>query len=230
MTKIVYRSIKSLPECDRPREKMLKLGPSALSDCELLAILVETGIKQTSALDLAREILDQFQSVTALSHVTVEELCSIPGIGPAKAMKVKAGLELANRCMARDIARREQINGPEDVYDLLRFRFLGENREHFAVLLMNTKNHLLKVEVVSIGSLDTSIVHPREVFSYAIKASSAAVILVHNHPSGNPEPSTEDKNLTSRLIKAGELLGISVLDHIIIGANDFFSFAKEQLI
>ncbi|OWZ83916.1 RadC family protein [Natranaerobius trueperi] len=230
MKKTEYRKIKSLPSWDRPREKLLKLGPNTLSESELLAIILETGTRNTSALELANEILTRFKSINHLFKVSIEELCTVQGVGVAKAVKIKAALELADKCLTRKLLATSKIEGPEDVYHLLKFRLQNENRECFVVVLVNTKNHLLKVETISVGSLDATIVHPREVFRLAVQMSSSGVILVHNHPSGDPEPSKNDIELTDKLLDAGKLLGIRVLDHVIVGHRGFFSFSNEQLL
>lgn len=230
MNKKVHRKIKSLPLSERPREKMMKLGTNALSDSELLAIILQSGTRENSAVDLAYHLISYFGNISELLKVTVEELCTFSGIGPAKAVKIKASLELAQRCVNKEILTKEKITTPEDVYQLLKFRFQSEDREHFALILLNSKHCLLKIELVSIGSLNTTIVHPREVFQRAIRAASSSLILVHNHPSGNPTPSQDDIDITHRLIKAGELLGIQVLDHVIIGEGEFFSFSRENML
>ncbi len=230
MNNKLHRKIKSLPSCDRPREKMCKLGAASLSESELMAIILQSGTREISAIELAHQILSYYGSLSELLKVSLEELCTFKGIGMAKAVKIKASLELAHRCINKEILAKEKITTPEDVFQIFRFRFLSEHREHFALVLLNTKNHLLRIELISIGSLDSTVVHPREVFQKAIRASSSAIILVHNHPSGHPKPSHDDIQLTERLADAGELLGIKVLDHVIIGGEQFFSFSREKLL
>lgn len=226
--KTPYRTIKSLPEADRPRERFLKLGPEAISDSELIAIILGTGTKQSSALDLANSILSNYVSIFNLLQATISELCEIPGIGYAKSIKLKAAFELANRCMAREQLTMDKITSPEDIFRLMNFRLKTETREHFLAVMLNTKSYLLKIDLISIGSLNATIVHPREVFNRAIRASACGVILVHNHPSGDPEPSQDDIKLTNRLVAAGDLLGIPIMDHVIIGHQKFYSFSREN--
>ncbi len=228
MVKKSYRTIKSLPEYDRPRERFFKLGSEAVSDRELIAIILSTGTKKISALELADHILTEFNSISELMNVTVQELCQLQGVGKAKAVKIKAALELSSRCLSRELSKTEKVTGPEDVNKLLKFKFQHESREHFYLMLLNTKNLLIRIEPISIGSLNSTIVHPREVFRPAVRASASGVILIHNHPSGDPAPSTDDLELTDRLVSVGEMIGINVLDHVIIGTEDFFSFSREN--
>ncbi|HHX49997.1 MAG TPA: DNA repair protein RadC [Clostridia bacterium] len=211
----------------RPREKMQSQGPEALSDGELLAILIRVGGRSESALDLANRLLAQPQGLRFLVEATIEELSRIKGIGLAKASQIKAAVELGRRISLDRGEIRPVIRSPEDVAALLmeKMRFL--DREHFQVLTLNTKNQVLGIETAFIGSLNSSIVHPREIFKEAIRRSAAALILVHNHPSGDPNPSPEDLAVTRRLQEAGQLLGIEVLDHVIIGDQRFYSLKQQ---
>jgi len=223
-----YRwTIKDLPVEMRPREKMQSQGPEALSDGELLAILIRVGGRSESALDLANRLLAQPQGLRFLVEATIEELSRIKGIGLAKASQIKAAVELGRRISLDRGEIRPVIRSPEDVAALLmeKMRFL--DREHFQVLTLNTKNQVLGIETAFIGSLNSSIVHPREIFKEAIRRSAAALILVHNHPSGDPNPSPEDLAVTRRLQEAGQLLGIEVLDHVIIGDQRFYSLKQQ---
>lgn len=209
--------IKDLARTDRPRERLLAEGPEALSNAELLAILLRTGTKGRSALHVAQAVLGRARTLEGLARCSVDELCVVSGIGRDKAVTMQAAL-----CLARRVAREVQLEAPlldtpERVADLLR----EENRcfevERFQVVLVNTRRRLLRVERLATGTLDTILVHPREVFRAAIVANAAAVILVHNHPSGDPTPSEADLRVTRDLIRAGQVLKIEVLDHIILG-------------
>jgi len=210
----------------------MRYGAHALSDAELLAVLIRTGTRSESALVLAQRILKGDGWKSGLSYLiesTIEELSNVKGIGTAKAVQIKAAIELGRRISSYSGRQQVIITSPLDVKQLLmeEMRFL--EKEHFKAILLNTKNHVIAIEDVSIGSLNSSIVHPREVFKPAIKRSSASVILVHNHPSGDPTPSKEDIEVTSRLVNAGNILGIAVLDHIIIGRNSIISFKEQGL-
>jgi len=224
--------IKDIPQEERPRERLLRYGAQVLSDAELLAVLIRTGTRSESALVLAQRILKGDGGKSGLTYVidaTVEELSKIKGIGTAKAVQIKAAVELGRRISSYRGRQQVTITSPLDVKDLLmeEMRFL--EKEHFKAILLNTKNHVISIEDISIGSLNSSIVHPREVFKPAIKRSSASVILVHNHPSGDPTPSREDIEVTSRLVNAGNVLGIAVLDHVIIGNNSILSLKEQGL-
>ncbi|MEA3424351.1 MAG: DNA repair protein RadC [Bacillota bacterium] len=223
--------IKDLPLNERPREKMLNHGSKKLSNAEILAILIQTGSKNESALELAQRVLELMTSgIHELNNTTVQELCKVKGIGPSKAVQILAAVELANRINMDEFLIKEKILSPADIYN-----FLGRDMKHFKkevfrTVFLDTKNRVIDYEDISIGSLNTSIVHPREVFNRAIKKSAAGVVLMHNHPSGNPNPSNEDISITKRLSKAGDLLGIKVLDHVIIGIGKYFSMKEENLI
>ena len=209
--------IREMPEGDRPRERLQERGAAALSLAELLAILLRTGVKGKSAVTVAQELLqDHGNSLEALVSVPLEALAHTKGVGPAKAIQLKAAFELARR-LSEPRDKQPTVAAPSDAAAVLRPRLRDLDREFFCALLLNTKNALLKVSEVSKGSLNASIVEPREVFKDAIAASAASMILAHNHPSGDPTPSSEDIAITKRLVKAGELLNIAVLDHIILG-------------
>jgi DNA repair protein RadC len=231
LTSLHYRlTIKDLPEDIRPRERLLKEGSGALSDIELLAILLRTGSREATALDLASMIMAQFKSLRLLLGATVEELGEIKGVGPAKACQVKAALELARRTSKYSDLPRPVIKAPEDAAGLVMEEMRHFDREHFRAILLNTKNQVIGTDKVSVGTLNSSAVHPRELFRNAIKRGAASVILVHNHPSGDPAPSKEDMDITGRVKEAGNIIGIGVLDHIIIGDNKFTSFKANGLI
>lgn len=224
-------TIKNMPENERPREKLIRYGVHTLSNSELLAILIRIGYKERSALELANVLLSHDdKGIRFLTNCTVQELSKIKGIGKTKACQIIAAVELGNRLSRSLLEMKKTIKSPKDVTDMVinDMRFL--EKEHFKVMFLNTKNEIIAYETISIGSLNASIVHPREVFNRAIKKSSASIILLHNHPSGNPEPSKEDINITKRLIKAGEIIGIEVLDHIIIGDGNYFSLKENSLI
>ncbi len=224
--------IKHWPEDERPREKLLKHGAKALSDAELLALIIGTGDSASgrSALDIGRELLQEFDGLRNLAHATAGEICRVKGAGPAKAACIKAALELANRYGTRRFESLERFTSPGQVFEHFHFEFRDSRKEYFLALLLDGKNRILKRVQISEGSLNQSIVHPREVFNQAVRESAAAVILVHNHPTGDPTPSREDMDITRRLKEAGELLGIRVLDHIIIGDGSFLSFVDRGML
>lgn len=209
--------IREMPEGDRPRERLKERGAAALSDAELIAILLRTGVKGQSAVQVAQEILREFKTLEEVARAPLEILAKIKGVGPTKAIQLKAAFELARRLSQSSRNKQAVISSPEDAAAIVREDMRTLDREEFGVLLLNTKNGLIRKCPVSRGSLNASIVEPREVFKDAIAASAASMILVHNHPSGDPTPSSEDISITKRLVRAGELLNISVLDHIILG-------------
>ena len=226
-----YTTIKNMPISERPREKMITYGCQSLSNAELLAIVLSTGTKDKTAIDLARGILNMSsEGLRTLTNCTMEELMQIRGIGLAKASQVIAAVELGKRIALTTNVNNYKIQGPEDISNLLMEEMRYLNKEIFNIILLNTKNNVIAIENISIGSLNASIVHPREVFNIAIKRSSSAIILAHNHPSGDPKPSTEDINITKRLIEAGTIIGINVLDHIIIGDGIYFSMKEKEII
>ncbi|WP_010270861.1 RadC family protein [Paenibacillus senegalensis] len=222
-----YLSLHEIPQEDRPRERMQRFGAQVLSNSELLAILLRTGSYQESAVTLAQRLLSEAGSLHGLVGMSVEQLTQLKGIGLAKALQVKAGIELGRRLAASSQEAKVQIRSPRDVFSLLSEEMRYLQKEHFVCLFLNTKNHVLARETLSIGSLNASIVHPREVFHAAIRRSSASIICVHNHPSGDPSPSPEDIEVTARLADAGRIVGIEVLDHIIIGDNKYCSLKEK---
>lgn len=222
--------IHELPEQERPRERLFSAGEQALNNRELLAILLSTGTKETSALGLADRVLSRAGSLRALSTHHPEELQRIPGIGKAKAAQLRAAFELARRLPLESRTERVAIHHPGDVASLLMADMRDRDREIFKVLMLDTKHRILAIDTLSVGDLSGTLVHPRELFKSVIQRSSAAVILVHNHPSGDPEPSPEDIDLTARLVAGGRLLGIEVLDHIIIGDNKYASLKERGLV
>ena len=226
--------IKDWPEDERPRERLLQVGEGALSNAQLLAILLRTGdhASGVTAVDLARRVLEVFdEKLEMVSAATVVELCQVPGIGLAKACEIKAAFELGRRLMAHQgEGRPTQFRTSKDVARYYIPMLADKKREQFQVVLLDRKNRVIREVMISQGSLTASVVHPREVFNPAIRDSAAAVIFVHNHPSGDPQPSQEDRTLTARLVEAGRLLGIEVLDHIIVAGKTYMSFADEGLL
>lgn len=211
-----------------PREKMLKDGVKSLSNAELIAVLLRTGSKNKSVMELADELLKvDNEGIRFLKSASIEELCEIDGIGVSKASLIKAALELGVRIAESEVVRY-QVKNPWDIYKyyMESMRYLKE--EIFKTVLLNTKNEIITDIDVSHGTLNSSLVHPREVFKNAIKKSANKIILIHNHPSGNVEPSTEDINITNRLIECGKIIGIEVIDHIIIGDGIYYSFKESR--
>jgi DNA repair protein RadC len=217
--------IKQWPVSERPRERLLRAGAEALSDAELLAVILRIGRAQSSAVQVARELLEQLEGLQGLSNRGVQELCAVRGIGPAKAAQLKAATELGKRAMAAPLSTGTRIGSSQDLFRHYYPRLRDLRHELFLIVLLDAKHAIMRDSTVSKGSLTLSVVHPREVFTLAVRESAAAVIFVHNHPSGDPQPSAEDRALTSRLVEAGTLLGIPVLDHLIIGDGRYVSFA-----
>ncbi len=223
-------TIHDLPPSERPRERLQKLGAEALSAQEILAVILGRGVSGESVMVTAQRLLSRFENLKGIAEASVEELSQLRGVGIAKAAQIKAAFELANRLDGyAQTGTKTVVKTPEDVIGVVGGRLRGKKKEYFLALLLDTRNQLIKVAEISVGSLDSSIVHPREVFKEAISASAAAVIFAHNHPSGDAEASPDDINLTKRLAEAGDLVGIDVLDHIIIGGKKFLSLKREGL-
>lgn len=221
--------IKALPIAEQPREKLMNHGVSQLSVSELLAILLRTGTKNSSALSLGNKIISKCgDDLTELHQITLEELCTIDGIGESKACQILAAVELGKRMKQSTVMRKAKLSSPNDVVNFFSAELNESKVEKFIAVLLNTKNEIINWDVISIGSLNASIVHPREVFNRAIKRSAASLIVVHNHPSGHIDPSREDINITKRLFEAGQLIGIPLIDHIIIGRDKYYSFKEEN--
>jgi len=214
--------IRELPEEERPRERLAKHGPSALSNAELLAILLRTGTAKESAIVLAQRLLKEFETLRRIADASVEELSKISGLGLAKAAQLKAAFELGKR-MASSREERPVVSSTAEAAALVMEKLRYEQKECFTLLLLDTRNQLIAESNISMGSLDRSIVHPREVFREAIARGAAKVIAVHNHPSGDPSPSEEDRAITRRLAEAGELVGIELVDHVVIGDGEYRS-------
>ncbi|SMO47198.1 DNA replication and repair protein RadC [Balnearium lithotrophicum] len=221
-------SIKELPESDRPREKLERLGAENLSDSELLAIILRTGTFGKNALDLSRELIKEFGGLSNLSEASLSELMRIKGLGRAKAVTLSALFELCRRIRSQKFDRK--ISSPEDAFILLNPVFSERKTEHFGIVTLNRKGAVINIHTVSVGGSGKVAVEPKEVFRPAIKDLAEAVILFHNHPSGDPKPSREDIEVTKKLLEVGNLIGIEVLDHIILGRERFFSFKGEGLV
>jgi DNA repair protein RadC len=222
----ISRKIKELPRIERPREKLIKYGPGHLSNSELLAIILRSGKRGENVIELANKILKKFKAEN-LPGVTYEELKTFSGLGPAKACEIIACFELGKRLLKGKVA--SLYLKPEDVWKELK-EIREHKKEHFIIFFLDSRNQEIKREIVSVGSLNANLVHPREVFEPAIKNLAAQVILTHNHPSGDPEPSEDDLDINKRLVEAGKILGIEVIDHIIITRNGFLSFKEKGIL
>jgi DNA repair protein RadC len=226
--------ISELPQNERPREKLLARGATALTDPELIAILLRTGLPGANAVDVARQLLKRYDSLSGLSRCTVHEIEMIPGIGEAKAVQLVAAFGLGRR-LANERLAKQKLDSPELIHELMAAEMRALHKESLRVVLLDTRYHLIRIEEVSLGSVNESIAHPRDVFRPAVVASAYAVIVVHNHPSGDPSPSQSDHSLTRRLVEAAELLQIKLLDHVIIGApaegrQPYFSFKEAGVL
>ncbi|NOZ23335.1 MAG: JAB domain-containing protein [Planctomycetes bacterium] len=223
-------TIKDLPKGERPRERLLSGGAEPLSDTELLAIIIGGGRRNETAVDLARRLLAKFGTFRNLDTATVGELRAVPGIGDAKAAGIKAALAIARRFASEPLTEGMKLRGSRDLFNHFREQLRDVKRETFWLVLLDQKHKIIRCERISEGSLSQSLVHPREVFTPAVRESAAAVAFVHNHPSGDPNPSPEDRAVTDRLKEVGELLGIKVLDHLIIGGDSYVSFAEQGML
>jgi DNA repair protein RadC len=219
--------IKDVPKEDRPRERMIDLGASHLSNQELLAILLGSGTKKESVMELSNRLLVHFEGIMLLKDATIEELTAIRGIGVAKAVLLLSAIEMGKRMQKMKPVERYMIRSPEDGADFVMEEMRDLKQEHFICLFLNTKNQVLHRQTIFIGSLNASIVHPREVFKEAVKRSAASIICAHNHPSGDPTPSQEDIQVTRRLKECGKMIGIELLDHLVIGDRKFISLKEK---
>jgi DNA repair protein RadC len=227
-----YPTIKEWPAQDRPRERLLEKGAQALSDTELLAIILRIGNASTreSAIDHARLLLGQFGGLKGMDEASIAELVKVKGIGPAKVAQIKACLEIARRIGNQKWEAGQPLRSSEDVFHHFRDSLAKEKRELFYVVLLNNKNRKIREVKISEGSLTASLVHPREVYNPVIRESAAAVIFVHNHPSGDPAPSQEDIEITRRLKEVGDVMGVRVLDHVVIGVERYYSFSDSGIL
>ncbi|WP_229711398.1 RadC family protein [Pectinatus frisingensis] len=223
--------VRDLPEQERPREKLISCGAQGLSNAELLAILLRSGTKEMSVLHVAENLLSLYKErgLSTIVNLSVTQISKVHGIGAVKAATILAAVELGRRIAQEPLGRKFSLNTPVDAANYLIPRLRYENKEKFAVVLLNVKNQVLSFKVISIGILNASLVHPREVFNEAIVNSASSMILAHNHPSGDCAPSDDDMAVTDRLVKAGRIIGITVADHIIIGDNKYMSFRERGL-
>lgn len=225
---LYHRSIKDWPEEERPRERLLRYGTEVLSNAQILGILLRTGSGDGTAIDLARALIKKFDTLKELESASISELLSIKGMGPAKAAQLKAAFTLSRRMQAEPSDPEDPFRTSEDVYKFYSPRLDGLRKEVFLCALLDSKNRPFKDITVSEGTITTSLVHPREVFGPAIKESAVGVLFVHNHPSGDPNPSRDDMEITRRLVETGKVIGINVLDHIIIGnRGNYVSFLDK---
>ncbi|HBA53939.1 RadC family protein [Syntrophorhabdus aromaticivorans] len=222
-------TVRDLPRQERPRERLQRFGAEALSTQELLALIIGRGVAKRSVMDIAQDLVRKFGSVKGLSRATAEELSKVKGIGIAKAAQILACFELAIRQDLEGEMEDLDIRDPADVVKMVRAGLRDKAKEHFKLVLLNTRNRVIGISTISIGTLNASLVHPREVFKEAVVRSAASVILVHNHPSNDLEPSEEDIRITRRMVEAGKIMGIEVLDHIIITRYQFVSLKAQGL-
>ena len=220
--------IKEMPSKERPRERLIEYGVSALSNEELLAILLRTGRKDLSVIELAKNVLYHLESLEDLKRITVHELLLINGIKEAKATTIVAAIELGKRLSSIHQEKRIKITSPYDVYQLMTHELSHLEQEHFICLYLNTKSELIKKEIVFIGTINQTLIHPREIYKHAIKLSAAAIIFVHNHPSGDSTPSKADYQSTSSLMESSDIIGIDLIDHIVIGHHEFYSLKEHK--
>lgn len=234
--------VKDLPEDMRPQEKLIKHGATTLSNAELVALIIRTGSKKKNSIGVSQDLIDlgnknsqvreeeEFYGLKFLATATLEDLMEVDGIGKSKACKILAAVELGKRAHAKSNFIKEKITDTTKLPDLVMsdMRFLEE--EHFNIAILNTKKELEYIENISIGSLNQTVVEPREVFQRAVKRNAHTIILLHNHPSGNPRPSSQDIKLTKKLVNCGDIMGIQVIDHIIIGDGTYFSFLEEGIL
>ncbi len=227
-------TIHDLPKSERPRERLKKLGSNSLSAQELLALILGRGVRGESVSMTAQKLLSYFGSLEGIMNASLEDLQSIKGLGLAKASQLKACFEIARRVFTKseiaEGAKQKEIASAQEVYKLIKSKISNYTKEHLVVLSFDTRNKFLGMDTISVGTLNANLIHPRETFDAAIRRHAAHIIVAHNHPSGNPEPSEDDLEITKRLVESGKILGIEVTDHIIVTKNDFFSFKEKKLI
>lgn len=226
---MTYVTVKEMPQEERPRERLARVGPQALSSAELLAIILRTGVGGENVLAMAQRLLVNFDGLAGMARLELAQLTAEHGLGPAKAAQLLAAFELGRRLMAEAPEERYQIRSPGDAANLLMTMIGHKEQEHFVVMYLDTRNRVLDREILYKGSLNTSLVRVGEVFRGAVRRNCAGVIVAHNHPSGDPAPSAEDIALTRRLVDAGKLLEVDVLDHVVIGQNRFVSLRERAL-
>lgn len=225
-----YRqSIREMPSEDRPREKLVKFGSQSLTDSELLAIVLRTGVQGENVIALSQRLVRDHGGLTGLSRIPIAELCKLHGLGEAKATQLKAALEIGRRLLLADPEQRLQIRTPADLANPLMLEMAGLEQEHLKLISLDTKNRVLKFQTVYVGTINSSRIRIAEIFREAIRQNAAAIIVAHNHPSGDPTPSSEDVRVTEDMIRAGELLEIDLLDHLIIGHQRFVSLREKRL-
>jgi len=226
-------TIHDLPASERPRERLQKFGSAALSAQELLALILGRGVNGESVMMTAQKLLSYFGSLEAIMNASLEDLQNIKGLGAAKASQIKACFEIARRVYSSDVlpkSKNKPIISPRDVYKLVKSKIVHYAKEHFVVLSFDARNKFLGMDTITVGTLNANLVHPRETFESAIRHHAAQVIVAHNHPSGDPEPSKDDLEITKRIVEAGKIMGIDVLDHVIITKTRVFSFKQKGLI
>jgi len=223
-------TLHDLPEAERPRERLKNVGVDNLSLTELLALIIEKGRKNENVLNIAQNLISYFGNLMKIREATIEELQQVKGIGFATACKLKAVFKLGEKIQDQPIKYDQKIQSAKEVFEILKNNLRIKKKEHFKVLSLNSRNQLISIDDVSIGTINASLIHPREVFKTAIQHLAVSIIVVHNHPSGNPEPSEADLEITKRLVKSAKLLDIDILDHIIIAKDKFFSFKDKGLI
>lgn len=218
--------MKELAPHDRPREKLERLGPSALGDNELLAVILGTGSRALGALAVANALLEENGGLYGLLRSTLADLQQVPGVGPARAAQVLAAVELGRRSLLSGVSDRPRLNTPREIATYLTPKYASSTVEQFGVVLLDSKHRMLRIRIVATGCLDSTVVHPREVFREAAASAASAIVLFHNHPSGDPTPSPDDLAITAQMVDAGEIMGIQVLDHLILADQRYFSLAE----
>ncbi|RKY88560.1 hypothetical protein DRQ09_02730 [candidate division KSB1 bacterium] len=225
-----HKKIKDWPEDERPREKLLKFGSESLTDAELLAILIQQGTGKITALDIAKSLLIEYKNLNSIASKEIKDLKKFKGIGFAKSITLIAAFEIGRRIASRNISDKVKVSSPEEVAGIFIPKMEHLKKEQFRVVLLDSNNQIISVKTITEGILNASIVHVREVFREAIIESSAGIILVHNHPSGNPNPSREDIEVTEKMVETGKIMDIPVRDHLIIAGRKYFSFAEKGIL
>ncbi len=220
--------IKDIIKSERPRERLLEVGEKSLSNEELLSIILKTGTKNISVKDLSRKILNEIKDISNLKDMTYNKLIKIKGIGTVKAIEILASLELGRRVYYKNVKQKVKLNNTTLVFEQFKNLFINETQENFYALYLNTKTELISYKLLFKGTINTSVVHPREIFKYAFLESASSIIVIHNHPSNNTTPSKEDIELTNKLFEIGNIMAIPVIDHIIIGIDNYYSFYENM--